>query len=200
MHIWESKPCFLRNWNGFSPSTQASEDDGHERNYPPQHIQCFACPCCFLLFSIRDECLQHMSREKHFSPVFKLSGMFLLLIFSSLLPFLHDVAFRGGMLIWVSVSKIFSIFEIWTHLLLQVRKSFILPAIQAYVLCSLLCVCGGGNVVEYLFIFFMYLTSLFIILGPFWSSCIPLHQRFGKSWGTFTFFWVNMYAAPFWVV
>lgn len=53
--------------------SKASEDDGHERNYPPQHIQCFACPCCFLLFSIRDECLQHMSREKHFSPVFKLS-------------------------------------------------------------------------------------------------------------------------------
>ncbi|XP_066496999.1 E3 SUMO-protein ligase ZNF451 isoform X2 [Tiliqua scincoides] len=53
--------------------SKASEDDGHERNYPPQRIQCFACPCCFLLFSIRDECLQHMSREKHFFHTFKLS-------------------------------------------------------------------------------------------------------------------------------
>lgn len=53
---------------------KASEVDGHERNYAPQHIQCFACPCCFLLFSIRDECLQHMSGEKHFSHAYKLSG------------------------------------------------------------------------------------------------------------------------------
>uniref|UniRef100_A0ABM5GFC9 E3 SUMO-protein ligase ZNF451 isoform X3 n=1 Tax=Pogona vitticeps TaxID=103695 RepID=A0ABM5GFC9_9SAUR len=53
-------------------SSKAGENDGHERNYPPQHIQCFACPCCFLLFSIRDECLQHMSEKKHFSQAFKL--------------------------------------------------------------------------------------------------------------------------------
>ncbi|KAH0622058.1 hypothetical protein JD844_023981 [Phrynosoma platyrhinos] len=52
---------------------QAHENDGHERNYPPQHIQCFACPCCFLLFSVRDECLQHMSGKNHFSQVFKLN-------------------------------------------------------------------------------------------------------------------------------
>ncbi|XP_042298860.1 E3 SUMO-protein ligase ZNF451 isoform X2 [Sceloporus undulatus] len=53
--------------------SKASENDGHERNYPAQHIQCFACPCCFLLFSIRDECLQHMSGKKHFSQAFKLN-------------------------------------------------------------------------------------------------------------------------------
>ncbi|KAJ7341184.1 hypothetical protein JRQ81_005003 [Phrynocephalus forsythii] len=53
-------------------SSKADENDGHEKNYPPQHIQCFACPCCFLLFSIRDECLQHMSEKKHFSQAFKL--------------------------------------------------------------------------------------------------------------------------------
>nr|XP_056712148.1 E3 SUMO-protein ligase ZNF451 [Euleptes europaea] len=53
--------------------SKASENDGHERNYPPQHIQFFACPCCFLLFSLRDECLQHMSAENHFSHFFKLS-------------------------------------------------------------------------------------------------------------------------------
>ncbi|KAM6461664.1 E3 SUMO-protein ligase ZNF451 isoform 2-T2 [Liasis olivaceus] len=53
--------------------SKVGENDGHERNYPPQHIQCFACPCCFLLFSIRDECLQHMSGKNHFSQAFKLS-------------------------------------------------------------------------------------------------------------------------------
>ncbi|XP_062981100.1 E3 SUMO-protein ligase ZNF451 [Elgaria multicarinata webbii] len=53
---------------------QAGENDGHERKYPPQHIQCFACPCCFLLFSIRDECLQHMSGKNHFFQAFKLTG------------------------------------------------------------------------------------------------------------------------------
>ncbi|XP_053142461.1 E3 SUMO-protein ligase ZNF451 isoform X3 [Hemicordylus capensis] len=52
--------------------SKKSEDDGHERNYPPQHIQCFACPCCFLLFTIRDECLQHMSGKNHFSHTYKL--------------------------------------------------------------------------------------------------------------------------------
>uniref|UniRef100_A0A8C3IDF8 Zinc finger protein 451 n=1 Tax=Chrysemys picta bellii TaxID=8478 RepID=A0A8C3IDF8_CHRPI len=50
------------------------DDDGHKRNLPPQLIQCFACPYCFLLFSIRDECLQHMSGKNHFLQVFKLSG------------------------------------------------------------------------------------------------------------------------------
>ncbi|KAK9411334.1 zinc finger protein [Crotalus adamanteus] len=53
--------------------SKVGENDGHERNYPPQLIQCFACPCCFLFFSIRDECLQHMSGKNHFSQAFKLS-------------------------------------------------------------------------------------------------------------------------------
>ncbi|XP_077164188.1 E3 SUMO-protein ligase ZNF451 isoform X1 [Paroedura picta] len=53
--------------------SKANENDGHERNYPPQHIQFFACPCCFLLFNLRDECLQHMTGENHFSHSFKLS-------------------------------------------------------------------------------------------------------------------------------
>ncbi|XP_048352589.1 E3 SUMO-protein ligase ZNF451-like isoform X4 [Sphaerodactylus townsendi] len=53
--------------------SKASENDGHERNYPPQHIQFFACPFCFLLFSLRDECLQHMAAKNHFSHSFKLS-------------------------------------------------------------------------------------------------------------------------------
>nr|XP_033792325.1 E3 SUMO-protein ligase ZNF451 isoform X2 [Geotrypetes seraphini] len=48
-------------------------DDSHSMNLPPQVIQCFACPCCFLLFNIREECLQHMSTKKHFLHCFKLS-------------------------------------------------------------------------------------------------------------------------------
>ncbi|XP_060119804.1 E3 SUMO-protein ligase ZNF451-like [Heteronotia binoei] len=51
--------------------SKANENDGHERNYPPQHIQFFACPCCFLLFSLRNECLEHMSGKNHFSHSFK---------------------------------------------------------------------------------------------------------------------------------
>ncbi|NXU04214.1 ZN451 ligase, partial [Buphagus erythrorhynchus] len=44
---------------------QLNENDGHKKGIPPQHIQCFACPKCFLLFTKRDECLQHMSQENH---------------------------------------------------------------------------------------------------------------------------------------
>ncbi|NWR01844.1 ZN451 ligase, partial [Paradoxornis webbianus] len=49
--------------------SKVNENDGHIKGIPPQHIQCFACPNCFLLFTKRDECLQHMSRENHFLPV-----------------------------------------------------------------------------------------------------------------------------------
>uniref|UniRef100_A0A8C9AB96 E3 SUMO-protein ligase ZNF451 n=1 Tax=Prolemur simus TaxID=1328070 RepID=A0A8C9AB96_PROSS len=47
-------------------------DDGHNNNLLPQIIQCFACPNCFLLFSSKDECLQHMSGKNHFHQSFKL--------------------------------------------------------------------------------------------------------------------------------
>ncbi|XP_077146117.1 E3 SUMO-protein ligase ZNF451 isoform X3 [Ranitomeya variabilis] len=40
--------------------------DGHEARIPSLHIQSFACPCCFLLFYQRDECLKHMSAMNHF--------------------------------------------------------------------------------------------------------------------------------------
>uniref|UniRef100_A0A8D0GQ48 Zinc finger protein 451 n=1 Tax=Sphenodon punctatus TaxID=8508 RepID=A0A8D0GQ48_SPHPU len=53
--------------------SKESQDDGHKINLPPQLIRCFACPYCFLLFSLRDECLQHMSVKKHFLQFFKLS-------------------------------------------------------------------------------------------------------------------------------
>ncbi|XP_030054850.1 E3 SUMO-protein ligase ZNF451 isoform X2 [Microcaecilia unicolor] len=53
--------------------TKIGIDDGHQMNLPPQVIQCFACPHCFLLFNIREECLQHMSAKNHFLQCFKLS-------------------------------------------------------------------------------------------------------------------------------
>ncbi|NXL83766.1 ZN451 ligase, partial [Alectura lathami] len=54
---------------------QLKENDGHEKDLPPQHVQCFACPQCFLLFTRRDECLQHMSRQNHFLQLSKLNEM-----------------------------------------------------------------------------------------------------------------------------
>uniref|UniRef100_A0A8D0F1C9 Zinc finger protein 451 n=1 Tax=Strix occidentalis caurina TaxID=311401 RepID=A0A8D0F1C9_STROC len=54
--------------------SKLNENDGHKKDLPPQHIQCFACPNCFLLFTKRDECLQHMSGKNHFLQVSKLSG------------------------------------------------------------------------------------------------------------------------------
>uniref|UniRef100_A0A8C4VF27 Zinc finger protein 451 n=1 Tax=Falco tinnunculus TaxID=100819 RepID=A0A8C4VF27_FALTI len=53
--------------------SKLNENDGHKKDLPPQHIQCFACPDCFLLFTKRDECLQHMSGKNHFVQVSKLS-------------------------------------------------------------------------------------------------------------------------------
>ncbi|XP_009871660.1 PREDICTED: zinc finger protein 451 [Apaloderma vittatum] len=68
-------------WNRFSTSQQYSdhllsklnENDGHKKDLPPQHIQCFACPVCFLLFTTTEECLQHMSEKNHFLQVSKFS-------------------------------------------------------------------------------------------------------------------------------
>ncbi|NXN83127.1 ZN451 ligase, partial [Bombycilla garrulus] len=52
---------------------QLNENDGHKKGIPPQHIPCFACPNCFLLFTKKDECLQHMSQENHFLQASELS-------------------------------------------------------------------------------------------------------------------------------
>ncbi|NXD81141.1 ZN451 ligase, partial [Halcyon senegalensis] len=54
---------------------QLNENDGHKKDLPPQHIQCFACPSCFRLFTKSDECLQHMSEKKHFLQVSKWKEM-----------------------------------------------------------------------------------------------------------------------------
>ncbi|XP_042592020.1 E3 SUMO-protein ligase ZNF451-like isoform X1 [Cyprinus carpio] len=42
------------------------DTDGHSRSQSYQLIVCFACPACYLLFNIKDECLEHMS-AKHFT-------------------------------------------------------------------------------------------------------------------------------------
>lgn len=44
-----------------------SSPDGHSINQTYQSIVCFACPACYLLFNLRDECLQHMSAKNHFT-------------------------------------------------------------------------------------------------------------------------------------
>ncbi|XP_029377031.1 E3 SUMO-protein ligase ZNF451 [Echeneis naucrates] len=41
--------------------------DNHNITQAYQRIVCFACPACYLLFNLRDECLQHMSAKNHFT-------------------------------------------------------------------------------------------------------------------------------------
>ncbi|XP_056147884.1 E3 SUMO-protein ligase ZNF451 [Lampris incognitus] len=53
----------------FSPSAE-----GHTISQPCQLIVCFACPACYLLFNIRDECLQHMSAKNHFTQSFPMNA------------------------------------------------------------------------------------------------------------------------------
>ncbi|XP_076830506.1 E3 SUMO-protein ligase ZNF451 isoform X2 [Brachyhypopomus gauderio] len=45
----------------------SSNPDGHVSSQTGQLIVCFACPACYLLFNIRDECLQHMAAKNHFT-------------------------------------------------------------------------------------------------------------------------------------
>ncbi|XP_019946716.2 E3 SUMO-protein ligase ZNF451 [Paralichthys olivaceus] len=46
---------------------KASADNAHSLAQTYQRIVCFACPACYLLFNLRDECLQHMSTKNHFT-------------------------------------------------------------------------------------------------------------------------------------
>ncbi|XP_018604740.2 E3 SUMO-protein ligase ZNF451 isoform X2 [Scleropages formosus] len=46
--------------------TSSPSADGHTSTLTCQMILCFACPACYLLFNIRDECLQHMAAKNHF--------------------------------------------------------------------------------------------------------------------------------------
>ncbi|XP_070772364.1 E3 SUMO-protein ligase ZNF451 [Enoplosus armatus] len=45
----------------------SSTADGHSITQTSQRIVCFACPACYILFNLRDECLQHMSAKNHFT-------------------------------------------------------------------------------------------------------------------------------------
>lgn len=55
-------------WTEHLESKVSSSDaNGHSRSQTYQLIVCFACPACYLLFNIRDECLQHMSAKNHFT-------------------------------------------------------------------------------------------------------------------------------------
>ncbi|XP_078061932.1 E3 SUMO-protein ligase ZNF451-like [Mustelus asterias] len=58
----------------FVLQVDAQDPDGHQRDLEPQITQCFACPSCYLLFNLRDECLQHMAKTNHFLQRHKLSG------------------------------------------------------------------------------------------------------------------------------
>ncbi|XP_055786220.1 E3 SUMO-protein ligase ZNF451-like isoform X1 [Salvelinus fontinalis] len=54
-------------WKVHQQSKLSSPDEDHDHTQTCQPIVCFACPACYLLFYIRDECLQHMSAKNHFS-------------------------------------------------------------------------------------------------------------------------------------
>ncbi|XP_052469945.1 E3 SUMO-protein ligase ZNF451 isoform X3 [Carassius gibelio] len=51
------------------------DTDGHSRSQSYQLIVCFACPACYLLFNIKEECLEHMSAKKHFTQSITLCEM-----------------------------------------------------------------------------------------------------------------------------
>ncbi|KAI4900987.1 hypothetical protein NFI96_032984, partial [Prochilodus magdalenae] len=53
----------------------SSEASGHVSSQTCQLIVCFACPACYLLFNIRDECLQHMAAKNHFTQSISLSDV-----------------------------------------------------------------------------------------------------------------------------
>ncbi|XP_072533690.1 E3 SUMO-protein ligase ZNF451 [Salminus brasiliensis] len=51
----------------------SSNASGHVSSQTCQVIVCFACPACYLLFNVRDECLQHMAAKNHFTHSVSLS-------------------------------------------------------------------------------------------------------------------------------
>ncbi|KAK0133666.1 E3 SUMO-protein ligase ZNF451 [Merluccius polli] len=50
----------------FIAQVSSSDAGGHDISQACQIIVCFACPACYLLFNLRDECLQHMAAKNHF--------------------------------------------------------------------------------------------------------------------------------------
>ncbi|XP_021166845.2 E3 SUMO-protein ligase ZNF451 isoform X1 [Fundulus heteroclitus] len=53
--------------NHVESKISSSSPDGHSSAQIYQRIVCFACPACYLIFNLRDECLQHMSDRNHFT-------------------------------------------------------------------------------------------------------------------------------------
>ncbi|KAM9847944.1 E3 SUMO-protein ligase ZNF451 isoform 2-T3 [Aulostomus maculatus] len=51
----------------FESKVSSSDPEGHSSSQTYQRIVCFSCPACYLLFNLRDECLQHMSAKNHFT-------------------------------------------------------------------------------------------------------------------------------------
>ncbi|KAG5831041.1 hypothetical protein ANANG_G00299680 [Anguilla anguilla] len=58
-------------WQNHYRSKHSSPSHGSGLSF--QLIQCFACPCCCLLFNLRDQCLQHMAARNHISHAIILS-------------------------------------------------------------------------------------------------------------------------------
>lgn len=58
--------------NHLESKVSSSNADGHSIDQTYQRIVCFACPACYHLFNLRDECLQHMSAKNHFTESFAL--------------------------------------------------------------------------------------------------------------------------------
>ncbi|XP_029031820.1 E3 SUMO-protein ligase ZNF451 [Betta splendens] len=55
-------------WRKHLETKISSSDAGdHSFTQTYQRIVCFACPACYILFNLRDECLQHMSASNHFT-------------------------------------------------------------------------------------------------------------------------------------
>lgn len=55
----------------------SSAANNHTIDQTYQRIVSFACPACYLLFNLRDECLQHMSDKNHFTEALAMSGKIL---------------------------------------------------------------------------------------------------------------------------
>ncbi|KAG9275053.1 E3 SUMO-protein ligase ZNF451 isoform X1 [Astyanax mexicanus] len=58
-----------------SSKLSSSDTRGHVSSQTCQLIVCFACPACFHLFNVRDECLQHMAAKNHFTNSISLSDV-----------------------------------------------------------------------------------------------------------------------------
>ncbi|XP_056291907.1 E3 SUMO-protein ligase ZNF451 isoform X3 [Pseudoliparis swirei] len=63
-HHFETEEAWRKH---LESKVSSSAADGHSISQTYQWIVCFACPACYFLFNLRDECLQHMSAKNHFT-------------------------------------------------------------------------------------------------------------------------------------